>query len=447
TNQTRTPESDDLADGLTESIINNLAQLSEVTVIARASVFRFKNKTDDPLGAAKKLGARAVVVGSVLQRGDTLTISAELVDVAQNKQLWGQRYHDRRVGDIFAIQEEIAREISTRLHVKLTDAERRQLARRPTENLKAFQYYTQGRTAIQQRTRENTLTAISHYERALAEDPNYALAYAGLADAYTILGARAYIPPSEARRKTEEMARKALALDENLAEAYTALGQTWWYAPYNFPLTDRAFRRALELSPNLAGTYGYLCYSLAGQSRFDESIRAIARARELDPLSPAIARIEALPYLLKRDYARALELLHQATELGPPFTQTWEIGAYLPTRLYDQALRELEQAKRTRPNDALLIGSTGIVYAAQGKRAEALQVIKELETMSGASLSQASWVTKIYAVLNEQEKALSLLEKSLAADEIGVFYKNEPIWDTLRNTPRFAELVRRMGIP
>jgi tetratricopeptide (TPR) repeat protein len=392
------------------------------------------------------LGVRAVVVGRVLQQGETLTISAELVDVEQNKQLWGQRYPGR-LTDLFAIQEEIAREISAKLRLKLTDTERQQLTKRHTANLKAFQYYTQGRQAIQQRTRENTLAAINYYEKALGEDPNYALAYTGLADAYTILGARAYIPPREARRKIEEMAHKALALDENLAEAYTALGETWWYAPYNFAQSDRAFRRALELNPNLATTYGYLCYSLAGQGRFEESLQMIARARELDPLSSAIARTEALPNLLKRDYAKALELLRQATELGPPFTQTWEIGAYLPTGLFEQALKELEQAKRTRPNDPLLIGSTGIVYAAQGKREEALQIIRELEAMSGTSLSAANWVTKIYAAMNEQEKALSLLERSLAADEIGVFYKNEPVWDSIRHTPRFAELLRRMGIP
>jgi tetratricopeptide (TPR) repeat protein len=381
-----------------------------------------------------------------LQQGDDLTIQAELVDVQQNKQLWGQPYKGR-LKELFAIQEEIAQEISAKLRLKLTEADRQHLSKHPTQNLKAFQYYMQGRKAIQLRTRENTLEAINYYEKALGEDPNYALAYTGLADAYTIQGARAYIAPSQARRKTEEMARKALALDENLAEAHTALGETWWYAPYNFAQSDRAFRRALELNPNLATTYAYLCYSLAGQGRFEESIQMITRAREIDPLSSAIARTEAFPYLLKRDYAKALELLRQATELGPPFTQTWEIGAYLPTGLFEQALKELEQAKRTRPHDPLLIGSTGIVYAAQGKRVEALKIIKELEAMSGASLSEANWITKIYAALNEQEKALSLLERSLAADEIGVFYKNEPMWDSIRHTPRFAELLRRMGIP
>src|SRR6185436_3543822 len=151
------------------------------------------------------------------------------------------------------------------------EADRQHLSKRPTQNLKAFQYYTQGRQAIQQRTRENTLAAINYYEKALGEDPNYALAYTGLADAYTIMGARAYIAPSQARRKTQEMARQALALDESLAEAHTALGETWWYAPYNFALSDRAFRRALELNPNHATTYAYLCYSLAGQGRFEES--------------------------------------------------------------------------------------------------------------------------------------------------------------------------------
>ncbi len=183
------------------------------------------------------------------------------------------------------------------------------------------------------------------------------------------------------------------------------------------------------------------------QGRFDEGLEEYLKARELDPLSSLIARGVALPYYLKRDYVRALELLRQANELGPPLTHTWEIGVYIHNRLFDETLAELEQAKRERKDDPILIYSTGMVYAAQGKRAEVLQIIKELEAMSGASLSQALWIAKIYAVLNEKELALTWLERGLAAGAIGAFYKDDPVWDTIRSDPRFGDLLRRMGVP
>lgn len=447
-NQNRDAETEYLADGLTESIINNLTQLPALRVINRNSAFRFKGKEDDPLSAGKALGVRAVIVGRVLQRGESLIVSAELVDVRDNKQIWGQQYPNRKLSDIFAVQGEIAREISATLRLKLTGAEKQQLAKRPTENLKAFQYYMQGRTYAQRRTREDLLEAIRYCEKAIAEDHNYALAYTGLADAYASLGVFSYNVPIEGRREGENAARKALALDENLAEAHAALGfvQTS-FAPSNFSLGERELRRAIELSPSLALAHFYLGISLARQGRLDEALEELLKARELDPLSSTIARNVALPYYLKRDYVRALELLRQANELGPALSTSWEIGVYIQNRLFNETLAELEQAKQERKGDSILIYGTGMVYAAQGKRAEALRIIKELEEMSGASLSQANYIAKIYAVLNEKELALTWLERGLEAGAIGAFYKDEPVWDTIRSDARYGGLLRRMGFP
>ena len=401
----------------------------------------------DAPAVAKELKVQTVLTGRMTQRGDGLSISVELINAQDNSQIWGQQYN-RKLADVFVVQEEIAKEISEKLRLKLTGAERQQLAKRPTENLKAFQYYMQGRASAQRSTREDLLTAISYYAKALEEDRNYALAYAGLADAYAILGLRGYIAPIEGRRKEEEAARKALALDENLAEAHVALGHAHTsFAPSNFPLGDRELRHAIELSPSLALAHFYLGISLVRQGRLDEGLEELLKARELDPLSSVIARNAVLPYYLKRDYARALELLRQANELGPPLSTTWEIGVFIQSRLLNEALAELEKAKRERKSDPILIYSTGMVYAAQGKRTEALQVIKELEAMSGASLSQAHWIAKIYATLNEKELAFSWLERGLATGAIAPFYKDEPVWDTIRSDPRFADLLRRMGIP
>ena len=445
-NQNNDPNSDYLSDGIPESIINSLSQLPNLKVMSRNSVFRYKGTAIDAQTVAKELKVQAVLTGRVAQRGDGLSISVELVNAQDNTQIWGQQYN-RRLADVFAMQEEIAKEISEKLRLKLTGAERQQLAKRPTENLRAFQYYTQGRAYAQRRTREDLLTAIRYCEQAIEEDRNYALAYAGLADAYSGLGVRGYIAPVEGRRKAEEAARKALALDESLAEAHAALGQAYGFGPHNFSLGDRELRRAIELSPSLAMAHQYLGISLARQGRFDESLEEFLKARELDPLSSIIARVVALPSYLKRDYARALELLRQANELGPAFSATFEIGIYIQNKLFNETLAELEKAKRERKNDPILIYGTGMVYAAQRKRAEALEIIKELEEMSGPSLSEAQWIAKIYGTLNEKDLALTWLERGSAAGAIGAFFKDEPVWDPIRSDPRFADLLRHMGIP
>jgi len=443
-NQNRDPNIDYLSDGITESIIHSLSQLSQLKVMARSTVFQYKGKEVDPRKVGHDLAVGAVVMGRLLQQGDKLTIQTELVNVSDGTELWGQQYN-RKVADVFAVQEEIAKEISEKLRLKLSGAERQQLAKRPTENLKAFQYYMQGLLFAQRRTREDLLTAIRYYDRAIEEDRNYALAYAGFADAYANLGAYGYIAPIDGAHKTEKAAREAIALDENLAEAHAALAlANIAFAPSNFQLGDRELRRAIELSPSLALAHSYLGFSLVRQGRLDESLQEMLKARELDPLSPIIARQAAMPYHLKRDYSKALELLRQANELGPPFTTTWEIGVYIQNKLFNETLAELEKAKRARKGDPILIYDTGMIYAAQGKRAEALQIVKDLEGISDASLSEAHLIAKIYASLNEKEMALSWLERGLTTGAIGPFYKDEPVWDSIRGDPRFEALVQKI---
>jgi eukaryotic-like serine/threonine-protein kinase len=446
-NQNRDPDIDYLSDGITESIIHSLSQLSQLKVMARSTVFQYKGKEVNPRKVGHELGVGSVVMGRLLQQGDNLTIQTELVNVSDGTELWGQKYN-RKIADVFAVQEEIAKEISEKLRLKLSGAERQQLAKRPTENLKAFQYYMQGLSFAQRRTREDLLTAISYYDRAIEEDRNYALAYAGFADAYANLGAYGYIAPIEGTRKTEQAAREAVMLDETLAEAHAALAlANIAFAPSNFQLGDRELRRAIELSPSLALAHSYLGFSLVRQGRPNESLQEMLKARELDPLSPIIARQAAMPYYLKRDYPKALELLRQANELGPPFTTTWEIGVYLQNKLFNETLAELEKAKRARKGDPILIYDTGMLYAAQGKRVEALQIIKDLEGISGANLSQAHLIAKIYATLNEKEMALSWLDRGFATGAIGVFYKDEPVWDSIRSDPRFEALVQKILLP
>jgi tetratricopeptide (TPR) repeat protein len=361
--------------------------------------------------------------------------------------LWGQQYN-RTVADVFAVQEEIAKEVSEKLRLKLTGTEKEQLAKRPTENLKAFQAYMQGRAAAQRRTNADLLASVDYYERALQEDPNYALAYAGLSDAYANLGYYGSIAPIEGRRKAEEAAHKALELDDNLAEAHAALGLVYiGFAPSSFSVGDAELRHAIELSPNLAVARYNLGLSFIRQGRLDEAIVELRKARELDPLSSVIARAGAIPYYFKRDYKRAFDLLRVANELGPPLSATWEIGLFIRSGNLNEAFAEIEKAKGVRKDDALFIYSTGMAFAASGKKAEALQSIKQLEAISGPNLSTAHWIAKIYATLNEKELAFSWLERGLATGALGVFYKDEPVWDPIRDDPRFAALVSKTVIP
>src|SRR5262249_47965684 len=290
------PNIDYLSDGIPESIINSLSQLPNLKVMSRNSVFQYKGKDTNAQTVAKALKVQSVLTGRGTQRGDGLAMSVELVNAQDNSQIWGQQYN-RKLAEVFAVQEEIAKEISEKLRLKLTGAERQQLAKRPTDNLKAFQYYTQGRLYTNRRTREDLLAAISYCEKAIQEDPNYALAYAGLSDAYGNLGFRGYIAPIEARRKAEETARKVVALDENLAEAHVVLTHAYiHFFPANFSLGDRELQRAIELSPSLALAHQYLGFSFVRQGRLDESLAEFLKARELDPLSPIIARGVAIPY-------------------------------------------------------------------------------------------------------------------------------------------------------
>jgi adenylate cyclase len=251
-NQNRDPDTDYLSNGIPESIINSLSQLPNLKVMSRNSVFHYKGKEMDAQAVAKELKVQAVLTGRMTQRGDGLSISVELINAQDNSEIWGQQYN-RKLADVFAVQEEIAKEISEKLRLKLTGAERQQLAKRPTENLKAFQYYMQGRAYVQRNTREDLLTATRYYEKAIEEDRNYALAYTGLADAYSTLGLFGYIAPIEGRRKAEEAARKALGLDDNLAEAHAALGYAYvTFTPYNFSLGDCELAAGDRTQPELS---------------------------------------------------------------------------------------------------------------------------------------------------------------------------------------------------
>src|SRR5262249_55737861 len=316
-NQNQDQDSEYLSDGLTESIINNLTQLPNLRVIPSASAFRYRGKDIDPLAAGKELGVRAILTGRMMQRGDNLVINAALVDVRDNKQLWGEQYN-RKVADALAVQQEISREISERLRTKLSGEEQRQLTRRDTSNPEAYAFYLKGRYYWNKRTADNIMKAIEQFQQAANKDPSYALAYVGLADCYTLLELYAGTPSNETLPKAKAFAERALQLDNSLSEAHTSLAYAYDQL-WQWEKAEEEFKRALELNPNYPTAHQWYGLLLLDTGRFDEALREGKRAQELDPLSLVIAQNVAQAYIVLGDLNSSMEQSRKTIDLDPRY--------------------------------------------------------------------------------------------------------------------------------
>ncbi|MFN2386660.1 MAG: hypothetical protein ABR576_10305 [Thermoanaerobaculia bacterium] len=313
-NATADPETEYLSDGIAESLINSLSQLPNVRVISRASVFRYKGKDQDPGAAARELGVRAVVTGHVMQRGDMLSIGAELVDTRDNRQLWGERY-DRKLVDVLAVQQEIAKQISENLRLRLTGDEQARLAKRATANPEAYQAYLKGFHHARKLTREHVEKGMESFRHALALDPSYAPAYAGLAYCYLYALADWYVPAKEVFPKAKEAARKAIELDASLSEAHTFLAMAKLLYDYDWPGAEQEFRRAIELNPASSTAHSWYGGYLGALGRFPTGMQEIKRALELDPLSSETNHALGIHFYYWRRYDEAILQLVRTLEL------------------------------------------------------------------------------------------------------------------------------------
>jgi serine/threonine protein kinase/Tfp pilus assembly protein PilF len=441
------PDAEYLSDGITESIIKNLSQLSKLRVMARSTVFRYKGRTVDAQTAGVELGVRAVLTGRVLLRGDALIIKTELVDTQDGSQLWGEHYN-RKLSDIFAVEEEISREISEKLRLKLSREQKKKLTRRYTDNTEAYQTYLKGRFYWNKRTEDGLRRGIEYFQQAIDLDPGYALAYAGLADSYNLLAGYSALSPREAFPRAKAAARKALEIDDTLAEAHTSLAFVMLAYDWDWEGAERTFKRAISLDPAYATAHHWYALFLIAMSRTIEGIDEIKRAQELEPLSLAISTSLGFVCHLNRDFDQAIEAYGKTLEMEPAFTLARRrLGqTYLAKGKFKQAVAEIEKAAAASP-DTETLAALGQAYAVSGNRAEATRLLDQLAALSSHKYIPSFFLARIYVGLGEKDLALEYFEK--AYDErygMLAYLKLEPAFDSLQSDPRFQALMERVGI-
>jgi serine/threonine protein kinase/Tfp pilus assembly protein PilF len=448
TNQNRDPDSEYLSDGLTESIINRLAQLPNLKVIARSSVFRYKGKETDPLAAGRELGVQAVLTGRIQQRGDNLTISAELVDVRDNKQLWGEQY-SRKVSDLLSLQQEIAREITGTLRLRISGAQKDLVNKTYTNSPEAYELYLKGRFYWNKRTEESYQKAVEFFRQAIEKDPNYALAYSGLADTYSFLSSQGIRPPNEVFPLAKEAATKAIKIDESLSEAHTSLAYVKLYYDWDWVGAEQEYNRAIDLNPNYATPHHGYAYLLISSGRTEAAIVEIKKAEEIDPLSLVIQTDQGEFYYFARRPDEAIRQLRRAVDMDPSFVRAhFLLGRALVQKgRCDEALQEFLKARSLVPEGVEMLGGLAQGYASCGRKAEAEKAMNDLLELSKNHYVSPHWIAAVQAELGNKDEAFKWLDQAFER-RFGplIYLKVNPIWDKLRSDPRFDERLRRLKL-
>jgi serine/threonine-protein kinase len=443
------PNTEYLSDGITESLINALSQLSNLSVMSRSSVFHYKGKDIDPQKVGIELGVKAVLTGRVTQRGDNLQISTELVDVSKNTHIWGEHYN-KKLSDILTVQEEISKNISLQLSLKLVGEDENKLTRRSTENTEAYQLYLKGRFYWNKRTADDLQKAVVYFNQAIEKDPGYALAFAGLASTYALLPEYSSLPAKDFIPKTETAAMKALELDATLAEPHAALGLTKFEYQWNWEGAEKEFRRAIELDPNNPTTHHWYSNSLELQAKFEEALSEIKRAQELDPLSLVINNNVAEVLYYMQNYDLAIEQLNRVLELDPNFmVASLTLGqVYAQESKFDEAITEVQKARHILgTNSPYGIGTLGYIYAKAGKKDEAIKTLNQLLGLTKQGYALSVDIASVYAGLGDKDKAFEWLEKGYDEQNSSLGYlKIEFGWDNLRSDPRYTAMLKKIGL-
>ena len=437
-----------LSDGMTETLIKSLSQVPNLAVKSRSTVFYYKGKETTPKKIGEELGVQAVLLGRVGGRGDDLKLSLELVNTQTEDVIWTEHY-DRKQSQLVSLQSEIAKDVSAKLKSKLSGADEAKVTKAVTTNPEAYQAYLKGRYFWNRRTGENLKKAIEQFKIATDRDPNYALAFAGLADCHALLSEYSGVPLTVTTPQAKKFAERAIALDGSLAEPHATLGtvnrQLWQWVE-----AEREFKQAIELNPNYATAYHWYSIMLLGLGRKDEALAMIQRAHELDPMSSIITATLTWVHLAQNNYQESIDNAHRLIELDPNFGIAHDnLGlAYLKTGRNAEALAEFEKAAQLTDRWSAVLGNLGYVYAATGKRTEALAVVKELEEKFARNESNGFSVASVYAGLSDKDKVFEWLDKDFQNRDgsLAEITASVPL-EGLRDDPRFKDLLKRMGLP
>jgi eukaryotic-like serine/threonine-protein kinase len=442
------PNTEYLSDGITEGVIHSLSQLPKLRVMARTTVFHFKGRDADPQKVGRDLNVRAVLIGNLAQRGNALRIETELVDVSSGAEIWGEKF-DRQVSDVSTIEEQIANDISDKLRLHLSGEEKRRLTKDSTRNFEAYQLYLNGRFHWNKRTEEELNKAIEYFKQSIEKDPNYALAYVGLADTYLVLPQYGRMAPSVAASRTKDALMRALEIDPDLAEGHASLGQLK-EVEWDWAGAEKEYRRASELNSNYPTTHHWYALFLLEMKRNDEAITEIRLAQKLDPLSPIINNVLGLMLQTAGKYDSAIEQWKRTLELEPTFPEShlWLSKAYWGKGLYQEAITEANKAASYSGRTPRYIAGVGYALAVAGKRAEAHNIIDELIRSSKSGYVSPFYIAGIHSTLGEQDRAFEWLEKAYQVrDDELTWVNDDRVFDSIRSDPRYADLLRRIGLP
>ncbi|MFT3743650.1 MAG: tetratricopeptide repeat protein [Pyrinomonadaceae bacterium] len=440
-------ENEYFCDGLAEELLNALAKIDQLKVAARTSAFSFKGKKVEAREIGRALGVNTVLEGSVRKAGGRIRVNVQLVNAADGYQLWSERY-DREMQDIFDVQDEIATSVAEALKIKLFGKEKAAVLKRHTQSPEAHEYYLRGLSHFNKWTPFDFEKAIEKFERAIEYDANYASAYAALADAYTELLFFSF-SAGDVRPKAREAARRALELDELLAEAHNSMALINMYLDWNYPAAEAEFRRAIELNPGSATVHMWYGWFLALMGRFEESMAELRRGHELDPLSPPNNNAIGVNYHWSRQPERAIAQILDVLELNPnyPVAVSFLAEAYLQAGDMRSAVSTIERlAPESMDPQALAVA--GYVYALAEDKEKAVVILNEFERRTELGNVSALNFAQVYASLGDSEQAFTWLETAFEERAIWLpFLKVDVKFDPLRNDPRFKDLLKRINLP
>jgi TolB-like protein/Flp pilus assembly protein TadD len=441
------PGTEYLSDGITESIINNLSQLPKVSVRSFSSVARYKNKDVDPQDAGRALKVQAILTGRLVHHGDQVAINTELVEVRDNRQIWGGQYNPN-VSDTLAIQEQISREISDKLRLRLSGQDKQRMTRGATEDRAAYQLYLQGRYQWNKQTLEGLQESIDYFQQAVTKDPKYALAYAGQADSYAQLADFNVLPTREVLPKVKSAAAKSLELDEAGAEAHTSLAWAKFHE-WDWAGAEKEFKRAIELNPSYPTAHSWYGEYLMVQGRFDEALVEMNRASELNPLSPALNLALGYRFYYAHQYPAAIEQIQKTLAMDAKFMPAHVFlgRAYVQKGSYPEAIAEMRKALDLSEGDTNELAALGHAYAVSHQAGEAKKILDQLKERSQQTYVQPSLIALIHVGLGDKNQAFDWLQKAYDDRSAGLLYlKVDPAFDGVRPDPRFLDLIRKVGL-